>query len=86
MGVAVVPQVPRQCRLAPASRPGLQSRQLHANAGFAKGGGTLVADDITREAGQDRRESRPPWPIRYVPIGRGRGAEGTVPENSEPDR
>ena len=26
-----------------------------------------------------------PWPLRYVPIGRGCGAEGTVPENPEPD-
>ncbi len=81
MDVAVVPQVPRQCRLAPASRPGLQSRQLHANAGFAKGGGTLVADDITREAGQDRCKSGQPWPLRHIPIGRGGYIEKLVPEN-----
>ncbi len=34
---AVLPQVPRQRRPAPASRPGPQSRQLHADAGFAEG-------------------------------------------------
>ena len=39
---SVVSQVPRQCRSAAASRPGLQSRQLHADAGFAEGGGALV--------------------------------------------
>ena len=32
------PQVPGQLRPAPVSRPGLLSRQLHADAGFAKGG------------------------------------------------
>ncbi len=55
----VVPQVPRQCHSAPASRAGLQSRQLHADTGFAEGGGTLVADHATGEAGQDRRQGRP---------------------------
>ncbi len=31
-------------------------------------------------------KNRPSWPVRYVPTGRGCGVEGTVPENSEPDR
>ncbi len=44
MDAAVVPQVPRQRRPAPASRSGLQSRQLHADACVAEGGGTLVSD------------------------------------------
>jgi hypothetical protein len=82
----VVPQVPRQRRPAAASRPGLQSRQLHADAGFAEGGGALVIDDAAGEAGQDRCESRAPWPVRHVPIGRGGGAQRTVPENPDPDR
>ena len=44
---------------APASLPGLQSRQLHADACFAKGGPALVAYDTTREACQDRGQSCP---------------------------
>jgi len=80
-----VPQVPQQRGSAPASRPGLQSRQLHADIGLAEGGRALVIDDAAGEAGQDRCKSRPPWPVRHVPVGRGRRAEGTVPENPEPD-
>ena len=71
-------------RLA-ASRPGLQSRQLHADAGFAEGGRVLVADHAAGEVGKDRCQGGQPWPLRHVPIGRGGGAEGTVPENLEPD-
>jgi len=85
MDEAVVPQVPRQRRPAAASRPGLQSRQLHADAGFAKGGRALVADHAAGEIGEDRCQGGQPWPVRHVPIGRGGGAEGTVPENPEPD-
>ena len=47
-------QVPQQCRSAPASRPGLQSGQLHEDTGFAEGGGALVDDDVARQAGEDR--------------------------------
>src|ERR1700730_18348997 len=43
----------RQCRPPSASRPRIQSRQLHANAGPAQGGGALVADQPAREADQD---------------------------------
>ena len=86
MDAAVVPQVPRQRGSAPASRPGLQSRQLHADVGLAEGGGTLVAEHATGEAGEDRCESGPPWPVRHVPISRGGGAKELVPENLEPDR
>ena len=31
-------------------------------------------------------KNRPSWPVRHVPTGRGCCAEGTVPENPEPDR
>ena len=86
MDPAVVPQVPRQRRPAAASRPGLQSGQLHADAGLAQGGRALVIDDATGKAGQDRRKSRATWPVCHVPTGRGCRAEGTVPENLEPDR
>ena len=76
-------QVPQQCRSAPASRPGLQSGQLHEDTGLAEGGGALVDDDVARQAGEDRGQGCPTWPLRYVPIGRGGGAEGPVPENLE---
>ena len=39
-----------------------------------------------REASQDRRHGRPLWPLYHAPAGGGGGAEGTVPENREPDR
>ena len=70
----------------PASRPGLQSRQLHADVGLAEGDRTLVSDHATGKAYQDRCQGRPPWPLCHVPTGRGGGAEGTVPENPAPDR
>ena len=66
MDPTVVPQVPRQCRPAPASCPGLQYRQLHADPGLAEGGGTLVADHATGEAGQDRGEGRATWPLCHL--------------------
>ena len=73
-------------RPAPASRPGLQPRQLHADAGLAEGDRALVIDDAAGEAGQDRRQGREPRPLCHVPTGRGGGAEGTVPGYPEPDR
>ena len=79
-------QVPQQRASAPASRPRLQPRQLRADIGLAEGGRALIIDDAAGEAGQDRRQGRPSWPVRHVPTGRGGGAEGTVPENPEPDR
>ena len=51
MDAAVLRQVPRQRRPAPASRPNLQSGQLHADAGLTEGGGALVADDATSLCG-----------------------------------
>ena len=74
-------QVPQQRGSAPASRPGLQSGQLHADACVAEGGGTLVADHATGEAGQDRSQGRQTWPLCHVPISRGRRVENLVPEN-----
>ncbi len=35
------------------------------------GGRTLVADHAAREADQDRREGREPWPVCHLPIGWG---------------
>ena len=85
MDAAVVPQVPRQCRPAPASHPGLQSRQLHADTGFAEGGGTLVSDHTTGNVGEDRCQSGQSWPVRHVPIGRGCRPKKLVPKNLEFD-
>ncbi len=83
---AFMPQVARQCYSAPASCPGLQSRQLHADAGLAEGSGALVADHVGGKASEDRREGGAAWPVRHLPTGRGGGAEGTVLENPKPDR
>ncbi len=51
-----------------------------------KGGGALVIDDATGEAGQDWRQGCGPRPLCHVPIGRSCGPEGTVPENPPPHR
>ena len=64
-----------------ARHSGLQSRQLHTDAGFTEGGRALVIEDAAGEAGQDRCESGQPWPVRHVPIGRGGSIEKLVPEN-----
>ncbi len=44
-----------------------------------------ITEHASREADQDWSQDRPPRAISHVPIGRGRGAEGTVPEYPEPD-
>jgi hypothetical protein len=44
---------------------GLQSRQFHADAGDAEDGGAVVADQLAREADQDRRQGREPRPLFY---------------------
>ena len=46
--------------------------KLHADAGDAQGGVALVTDEPEREADQDWRKGRQPWPLRDVPDGRGR--------------
>ena len=54
----------RQRSAASASCAGLQSGQLHADAGFAGGGQAVVADQPAGETRQDRRQGRAP--CRYV--------------------
>ncbi len=81
----IVPLVPRQRHPATASRSGLQSRQLHADIGVTRRGGALVADHAAGEAGEDRCQGGQPWSVRHVPMVRGGGVEGTVPENLEPN-
>jgi hypothetical protein len=46
---------------SPAPCAGLQSRQLHASAGDAEGGGAVVTNQPMREAAQDRRQGGEPW-------------------------
>jgi len=57
---AVMPALRRQRRAPSAPRAGLQSRQLHADAGDAQGGGAVVTDQAPREADQDRCQGRQP--------------------------
>ena len=82
----VVPEIPQQRGPASASRPGLQPRQLHADAGLAEGGGALVSDHAQGEADQDWCQGREPRPVRHFPTGGGCGAEGAVPKNPPPHR
>src|SRR6478736_6345460 len=70
----------------PAPRAGLQSRQFHADAGDAEDGGAVVADQLAREADQDRRQGREPRPLHNLSDGRGRGAATDVPGNPVADR
>src|SRR5664280_1663874 len=78
--------VRRQRRASSASCAGLQSRQLHADTGSAGGNQALVVDQPAGETREDRSKSGAPWPLRHVPDGRGRGAEGIVPGDFAADR
>jgi len=64
----------------------LQSRQFHADAGDAEDGGAVVANQLVREADQDRRQGREPRPLHDLSDGRGRGATTDVPGNPDVDR
>ena len=83
---AVVPDVRRQRRPAPASCAGLQSRQLPAHAGDARADQGLVADEPEGEADQDRREGGQPRPLRRLSDGRGRHPTADVPRDFAADR
>jgi hypothetical protein len=76
----------RQRRPPPAPRAGLQSRQFHADTGDAEDGGAVVADQLAREADQDRRQGREPRPLHDLSDGRGRGAATDVPGDPGVDR
>ncbi len=52
-----MPEVPQQRGSAPASCVGLQSGQLHADAGIAEGGGARVPDELAAAIGQNRRRT-----------------------------
>src|SRR5215472_1708790 len=79
---AVVPDVCRQCRSAPASCARLQSLQFPAYAGDTRADQGLVADELERKADQDRREGREPRPLCRLPDGRGRHPTANVPGGS----
>src|SRR5713101_4673337 len=82
----VVLLVRRQRGASSVARAGLQSRHHHADAGPARSGRAVVADQPAGEAGEDRCQGRLPRPLRRLPDGRGRGAEGNVRANSTTDR
>jgi PAS domain S-box-containing protein len=54
---------------------------LPAQPRIARGGETMVHDEATRQAGEDRLEDRPSWPIDHLPDGRGHRAAHSVPTN-----
>ena len=83
---AVMPDVRRQRRAAPASCARLQSRQFPAHAGDAGADQGLVADEPEGEADQDRREGRQPRPLCRLPDGRGRHPTANVPGDFAADR
>ena len=83
---AVMPEVPQQRGAAPASRAGLQPRQLHAEPGAARCRETVVTDQPARQAHQDRREDRPPRALRHVPDGRSRHPARPVRRHPAPYR
>src|SRR5262245_23022098 len=75
----VVPNVRRQRGAAPASCARLQPRQFPAHAADARADQGLVTDKLEGQADQDRRESREPRPLCYLPDGRGRHRTANVP-------
>ena len=75
---ALVLALPRQRGSATALRPGLQPCQLPPPTGATASNQTLVVDDASREAHQDRGPNCPPCPVRHLPDGGGGGAEGVV--------
>ena len=84
---AVVPLLRRQRGASSAPCPGLQPRQLHADAGDARGRSeqwslTSLREKLVKIGAKVVQ----PRALRHLPDGRGRGAEGTVREYPVPDR
>jgi hypothetical protein len=59
---------------------------LAPDAGNAQDCGAVVADQLAREADQDRRQGREPRPLHRLSDGRGRGAATDVPGYPLADR
>jgi hypothetical protein len=76
----------RQRRAPSASRARLQPRQFPAHVGDARANQGIVAYDSQREADQDRREGREPWPLCNVPNGKSRYFTRPVRRHSADDR
>ena len=70
------------------TRSARRSRQAkyHADAGVARDDQALVADQLAGQARQDRRQNCHPRPLRNVPDGGGRRAEGTIWRDIATDR
>ena len=45
-----------------------------------------ITEHASREAGEDRRGGRAPWPLRHFPARRGRGAATPLRRHTAPDR
>jgi hypothetical protein len=82
---AVMPVAEGQCGPASAPRVGVQSRQLLSHAGSAGRGRTVVADDASREGGQDRREGDCSRPLYGLPNGRSSRSACSVPPHAGAD-
>src|SRR5271169_2575370 len=79
MDAAVMPDVRRQRRSAPASCARLQPRQFPAHAGDAGADQGLVADELEGKADKNRREGGEPRPLYRLPDGRSRHPPANVP-------
>src|SRR5580704_19683798 len=85
MDAAVMSDVRRQRRPAPASCAGLQTRQFLARAGDARANQRLVSDEPEGEADQDRCEGGLPRPLCCLPDGGGRHPTADVPRDFAAD-
>jgi hypothetical protein len=70
------------CHSFKANAVRLQLHALAYNLGVAGRGGAVVHDDAARQAGEDRRQDRPPRPVNHLSDGRGHGATRSVPTHS----
>jgi hypothetical protein len=75
---ALVPLVQRERRSPPASRAGVQPRELPPHAGDSGDNCRVVVDNASREADQDRCQGRQPRPVRCVSDGGGHDAAQTI--------
>ncbi len=91
-GKAAIKWTRLSCRSFAANAVRLQLHALAYNLGnFMRTlamprGGRAVADEPQGKAHQDRREGGAPWPLRGVPVGRGRSAAANIPGHSAAHR
>ena len=77
---------PRRSGSRRESTVGSQSRQFPAHGRDAGADQGMVADEPLREAGQNRREGRQPWPLCHLPDGRSRYCGKSVRRHLADDR